>query len=66
MVDSDRFAVRLMLAFVLLGAISEPSSFVEAQTFQGQPFHPKYSVQFFPLQVEMRIPGHVNTDSGAM
>jgi pimeloyl-ACP methyl ester carboxylesterase len=52
MINSDRFAVRLMLAFVLLGAIWEPSSFVEGQTFQDHSFHPKYSVQFFPLQVE--------------
>jgi pimeloyl-ACP methyl ester carboxylesterase len=48
MFDFHRFDTRAMLAFVLLGAIWAPPSFAQ----QDQALHPKYSVQFFQLQVE--------------
>jgi pimeloyl-ACP methyl ester carboxylesterase len=43
-----QFDTRAMLAVVLLGAILAPLSFAQ----QDQELHPKYSVQFFQLQVE--------------
>ena len=48
MADFHRFETRAMLAFLLLGAICAARSFAQP----GQPIHPKYSVQFFPLQLE--------------
>jgi pimeloyl-ACP methyl ester carboxylesterase len=48
MIDFHRFDTRAMIAFVLLGAIWAPPLFAQ----QGQALHPKYSVQFFQLQVE--------------
>jgi len=48
MVGFRRFDARTMLAFVLLGAIWALPSFAQ----QGQALHPKYSTQFFQLQVE--------------
>src|ERR1039458_6639893 len=46
--ETRRFETRTMLALVLLGAIGAPPSFAQ----KGQALHPKYSVQFFQLQVE--------------
>ena len=48
MFDFRQFDAREMLAFVLLGAIWAAPSFAQ----QDQALHPKYSVQFFQLQVE--------------
>jgi pimeloyl-ACP methyl ester carboxylesterase len=48
MFDFHQFDTRAMLAIVLLWAIWAPPSFAQ----QEPAIHPKYSVQFFPLQVE--------------
>jgi hypothetical protein len=48
MFDFHQFDTRAMLAFVLLGVIWAPPLFAQ----QDQALHPKYSVQFFQLQVE--------------
>ena len=48
MSDFHLFETRALFAFILLGAIWPPPSFAQ----QGQVLHPKYSVQFFQLQVE--------------
>jgi pimeloyl-ACP methyl ester carboxylesterase len=46
--DFHQFDARAMLAVVLLGPILAPPSFAQ----QDQELRPKYSVQFFQLQVE--------------
>src|ERR1022692_5105420 len=48
MVDFHRFETRALLVLVLLGAIWAPPSFAQP----GQALQPKYSVQFFHLQME--------------
>jgi pimeloyl-ACP methyl ester carboxylesterase len=48
MANFRRFETRAMVPLLLLGAIAAAPSFAE----QGQAFHPKYSVQFFQLQIE--------------
>jgi pimeloyl-ACP methyl ester carboxylesterase len=49
MIDFDRFETRVTLVIVVLvGAIGAARSFAQ----RGEPLHPKYSVQFFRLQVE--------------
>lgn len=48
MVDFHRFETRALRVIVLLGAIWAAVSFAQP----GQALHPKYSVQFFELQVE--------------
>jgi pimeloyl-ACP methyl ester carboxylesterase len=42
------FRIRAMIAFILLGAVWAPRSFAQ----RDQALHPRYSVQFFQLQVE--------------
>jgi pimeloyl-ACP methyl ester carboxylesterase len=48
MVDIYRFVTRVMLVIAVLGTIWATPSFAQ----QGEALHPKYSVQFFQLQVE--------------
>jgi pimeloyl-ACP methyl ester carboxylesterase len=48
MFDFDRFDTRALVPFILLGAIWPTPSLAQ----QGQLLHARYTVNFFPLQVE--------------